>query len=70
MLQIPYTVSFDLFQVETIIQSLGLYNARDMIVGNNMKRGVSGGERRRVTSGKCSHGEDSEEIEAILLRRR
>lgn len=39
-------------QVEMIIRSLGLYNAKDTIVGNNDLRGVSGGERRRVTLGE------------------
>lgn len=38
-------------QVELILRSLGLYNAKDTIVGNNSIRGVSGGERRRVTLG-------------------
>lgn len=39
-------------QVEMIIRNLGLYNAKDTIVGNNDLRGVSGGERRRVTLGE------------------
>lgn len=39
-------------KVEMILRSLGLYNAKDTIVGNNSLRGVSGGERRRVTLGK------------------
>lgn len=39
-------------QVEMIIQTLGLLNAKHTIVGNNDMRGVSGGERRRVTLGE------------------
>lgn len=39
-------------QVEMIMRNLGLYNAKDTIVGNNSLRGVSGGERRRVTLGE------------------
>lgn len=34
-----------------IMRNLGLYNAKDTIVGNNDLRGISGGERRRVTLG-------------------
>lgn len=41
-------------QVEMILRSLGLYNAKDTIVGNNALRGVSGGERRRVTLGESA----------------
>lgn len=39
-----------------IMRSLGLYNAKDTIVGDNSLRGVSGGERRRVTFGECMFG--------------
>lgn len=39
-------------QVQLILRILGLYNAKDTIVGNNDLRGVSGGERRRVTLGE------------------
>lgn len=35
-----------------ITRSLGLFNAKDTIVGDNSVRGVSGGERRRVTLGE------------------
>ncbi len=34
------------------MRNLGLFNTKDTIVGNNSVRGVSGGERRRVTLGK------------------
>lgn len=39
-----------------ILRSLGLYNAKDTIVGDQSLRGVSGGERRRVTFGECCSG--------------
>ncbi|CAN0277478.1 unnamed protein product, partial [Ectocarpus fasciculatus] len=39
-------------QVEMVIRQLGLLNAKDTIVGDNSLRGVSGGERRRVTLGE------------------
>jgi hypothetical protein len=41
-------------RVELIIKLLGLQRAADTVVGNAMLRGVSGGERKRVTSaGAC-----------------
>ena len=43
-------------QVDMIMRSLGLTNAKDTIVGNNSVRGVSGGERRRVTLGEMICG--------------
>lgn len=43
-------------QVNMIMRSLGLTNAKDTIVGNNSLRGVSGGERRRVTLGEMICG--------------
>ncbi|CAN0454596.1 unnamed protein product, partial [Hapterophycus canaliculatus] len=46
------TIPRGLGQVEMLIRSLGLHNAKDTIVGNNSRRGVSGGERRRVTLGE------------------
>lgn len=45
-------------QVEMILRNLGLYNAKDTIVGNNDLRGVSGGERRRVTMGEWAGGRE------------
>lgn len=39
-------------QVEMVMRSLGLMNAKDTIIGDNSLRGVSGGERRRVTLGE------------------
>lgn len=38
------------------MRSLGLFNAKDTIVGDNSIRGVSGGERRRVTLGETGEG--------------
>ncbi|CAM9674100.1 unnamed protein product, partial [Scytosiphon promiscuus] len=44
------------FKVEMVMRVLGLLNAKDTIVGNNSLRGVSGGERRRVTLGEMLCG--------------
>ncbi|CAK4186138.1 unnamed protein product [Aphanomyces euteiches] len=41
---------------EVIVQQLGLNNCKDTIVGNAMLRGVSGGERKRVTLGEMEFG--------------
>ncbi|TMW67517.1 hypothetical protein Poli38472_011137 [Pythium oligandrum] len=41
---------------EVVIQQLGLENCQNTIVGNAMLRGVSGGERKRVTTGEMSFG--------------
>ncbi|KAF8117416.1 hypothetical protein N665_0011s0132 [Sinapis alba] len=38
-------------RVQTLIDQLGLRNAADTIIGNEGHRGVSGGERRRVSIG-------------------
>ncbi|CAM9975163.1 unnamed protein product [Scytosiphon promiscuus] len=47
------------FKVEMLLRTLGLFNAKDTIVGNNSLRGVSGGERRRVTLGEMLCGPQS-----------
>ncbi|KAL0584637.1 hypothetical protein ABG067_005522 [Albugo candida] len=41
---------------ELVINQLGLGNCQDTIVGNAMLRGVSGGERKRVTMGEMQFG--------------
>ena len=38
-------------RVETVIQTLGLQKCRNTIIGGFMRRGVSGGERKRVSIG-------------------
>ncbi|KAG9410896.1 hypothetical protein AC1031_018924 [Aphanomyces cochlioides] len=41
---------------QVILKQLGLVNCKDTIVGNAMLRGVSGGERKRVTIGEMEFG--------------
>ncbi|KAG6957384.1 hypothetical protein JG688_00010997 [Phytophthora aleatoria] len=41
---------------DVVIKQLGLENCKDTIVGNAMLRGVSGGERKRVTTGEMEFG--------------
>ncbi len=38
--------------MKSVINVLGLNKCRDTIVGNNTMRGISGGEKRRVTLGE------------------
>ncbi|CEG39520.1 atp-binding cassette superfamily [Plasmopara halstedii] len=44
------------FAAELTIKKLGLDNCKDTAVGNAMLRGVSGGERKRVTTGEMMFG--------------
>ncbi|GAB9468228.1 Abc transporter g family member 31 [Globisporangium polare] len=41
---------------ELVVKKLGLDRCKDTIVGNAMLRGVSGGERKRVTTGEMAFG--------------
>ncbi|GMF46872.1 unnamed protein product [Phytophthora fragariaefolia] len=41
---------------DVVIRQLGLENCKETIVGDAMLRGVSGGERKRVTTGEMSFG--------------
>ncbi|KAG2783637.1 ABC transporter G family member 29 [Phytophthora cactorum] len=44
------------FAAEIRVKALGLDRCKDTIVGNAMTRGVSGGERKRVTTGEMTFG--------------
>ena len=44
------------FKVDLVMRLLGLTHARDTLIGSSMVRGVSGGERKRVTSGEMLVG--------------
>uniref|UniRef100_H3GNG1 ABC transporter domain-containing protein n=1 Tax=Phytophthora ramorum TaxID=164328 RepID=H3GNG1_PHYRM len=41
---------------EIVVQQLGLQHCQDTIVGDAMLRGISGGERKRVTTGEMEFG--------------
>lgn len=37
------------------IQILGLDICADILVGDEMRRGISGGQKKRLTTGTCGH---------------
>jgi ABC-type multidrug transport system ATPase subunit/ABC-type multidrug transport system permease subunit len=41
---------------DMVIAEMGLQNCQDTVIGNAMLRGVSGGERKRVTTGEMQFG--------------
>lgn len=41
---------------DVVVRQLGLDNCQNTIVGNEMLRGISGGERKRVTTGEMAFG--------------
>ena len=43
-------------RLEILLRTLGLSNVADTMVGNAVVRGVSGGERKRVTSAEMLVG--------------
>lgn len=53
MLRLPKTMTTAEKEerVETVIKTLGLTRCRDTIIGGPFRRGVSGGERKRVSIG-------------------
>eukprot|EP00698_Gefionella_okellyi_P019109 TRINITY_DN580_c0_g2_i1.p1 TRINITY_DN580_c0_g2~~TRINITY_DN580_c0_g2_i1.p1 ORF type:complete len:1354 (-),score=287.08 TRINITY_DN580_c0_g2_i1:518-4579(-) len=55
LLALPRTMSREdkLRRVEDVLQALGLTKCADQFVGNELQRGVSGGERRRLTIGEA-----------------
>jgi ABC-type multidrug transport system ATPase subunit len=42
--------------MEVLLRTLGLSRVADTLVGNNLIRGISGGERKRVTSAEMLVG--------------
>ncbi|XP_028807534.1 ABC transporter G family member 9 [Neltuma alba] len=54
LLRLPnsFTKQEKILQAESVITQLGLTNCKDSIIGNTLLRGVSGGERKRVSIGQ------------------
>ncbi|ESW34861.1 hypothetical protein PHAVU_001G187700 [Phaseolus vulgaris] len=44
------------FQTDYVLKILGLDTCADTVVGDNMRRGISGGQRKRVTTGEMLVG--------------
>jgi len=55
--------------MEILLRTLGLSNAADTFVGNAIVRGVSGGERKRVTSAEMLVGPKArtDSLSTVLL---
>lgn len=53
LLRLPKDMSMErkLLKVDQIIQELGLRKAKDTVIGNQLMKGVSGGERKRCSIG-------------------
>jgi ABC-type multidrug transport system ATPase subunit len=50
MMRLPesWTMKKKLQRVELVLQSLDLVQVRDSIIGDEIRRGISGGQRKRV----------------------
>lgn len=53
---VDITQAFHRVWPEFVVQTLGLENCKDTIVGDGALRGVSGGEKKRVTTGEMAFG--------------
>ena len=45
------SLEFKLNRVHTVLKRLGIFHVRDSVIGDDRKRGLSGGERKRVSIG-------------------
>ncbi|EQC42818.1 hypothetical protein SDRG_00538 [Saprolegnia diclina VS20] len=52
----PLLASIEAAAPDLVARQLGLAHCKDTVVGNSMLRGVSGGERKRVTMGEMEFG--------------
>ena len=52
----PASHTLESSKIDFVLQGLGLAHVRHTVVGNATKRGVSGGQRRRVTVGEMLMG--------------
>lgn len=53
LLRLPSSLTRErkLFRVESVIQELGLSKCKDTVIGSELVKGISGGERKRVSIG-------------------